>query len=119
MEGKEIVVDACYVIGTALLFKKSVDRKLLDRVEKELSIYYEIDLSPEKVLQTIKEWKDFFQLDNQGDVVLTETSKLDKTFIRLLFADGLDQEIYDKILNSIFNITKKQPSKTKILRFPQ
>lgn len=119
MEEKDIVVDACYVIGTALLFKKSVDRQLLNRVEQELSLYYEINLSEEKVSASVEEWKDFFRFDSEGNVVLTSISQMDKTLIRILFADGLEPEIYEKVLNSIFHIGEKKLSKTKILKFPQ
>ena len=55
MDEKEIVIDSCYVIGTCLLYKNYIDRILLDRIQSELSPYYEVDLSETKVASSIEE----------------------------------------------------------------
>lgn len=112
----DIEVDACYVIGTALLYKNSVNRELLNRVEKRLSCFYDVDLSEEKVNSTVTEWKDFFRFNENGNVILTKEGLLNKGLVRFLFADGLEPEIYDRVFKTIMNIEEK---KIKILRFPK
>ena len=117
---KDIVVDSCYIVGTCLLYKNSVDRNLLNRLQVQLSKYYEVDLSPEKITATVLEWRDFFRFNQSGEVILTKEGLLNKRLVRCLFSDALEPEISDRLLNAILN-TKKEPinTKTKILKFPE
>ena len=117
---KDIIVDSCYVVGTCLLYKNFVDRDLLNRIQIRLSQYYEIDLSKEKINYTVLEWQDFFRFNGEGNVILTKEGLLNKELVRYLFADALEPEIFDKLLNAILNVKEKQvPTKAKVLRFPK
>ncbi len=119
MDEKEIVIDSCYVIGTCLLYKNYIDRILLDRIQSELSPYYEVDLSETKVASSIEEWKDFFRLSKEGNIILTKEGVCNKSLIRYLFADALEPEIYNRLLDAILNVKKDMSSKTKVLKFPK
>ena len=90
MDEKDIMIDPCYVIGTALIYKNSLDRAFFDRVESELSKNYDIDLSEKSVSSSVLEWKDFFRMTDDGRVILTEPSLKDKTLIRILFVSSLE-----------------------------
>lgn len=118
MNEKEIMIDPCYVIGTALIYKNSLDRPFFDRVESELSKYYDIDLSEKSVISSVEEWKDFFRMTSDGRVILTEPSIKDKTLIRILFVSALQGKVYDDVESAILN-KKVNKGKTKILRFPK
>ena len=117
MDEKDIVIDACYIIGTALRFKKALDRTFFDRVADELSKDYEINLSEECVNSSISEWHDFFCITSDNKVILKPEVEQDKWLIKYLFSDALEPEIYEKVLNAIFNKSIKQKQKT--LRFPK
>ena len=110
-------IDTCYIIGTCLLYKKSVDRVLLNIIEKELSNDYEVDLSDEKVMSAVIEWKDFFTFDIKGNIILTKEIKNSKYLVKCLFTDVLDLDIYNKLLEIIFNVTEKTYTKTKVINF--
>ena len=117
---KDIVVDSCYVIGTCLLYKNYVDRNLLNRIQARLSKYYEIDLSIGKVSATVFEWNDFFRFNQEGNIILTKDGLLNKKLVRYLFADALEPEIFDKLLNAILDVKEEHIStKNKILKFPK
>lgn len=115
MDEKEVMINPCYILGTALLFKNSLDRMFLDRINGELSKDYEVDLSEKNIVASIKEWKDFFRLTEDNKVVLTKEAVCNKFLVRFLFCDVLDKELYDKLVQVILN--KKE--KTKKLRFPK
>lgn len=118
MSEKDIMINPCYVIGTALIYKNSLDRPFFDRVESELSKYYDIDLSEESISNSVKEWKDFFRMTDDGRVILTESSLKDKTLIRILFVSALQDKVYDDVESAILN-KKVEKGKTKMLRFPK
>lgn len=117
MDKKNIAT--CHIIGTCLLYKKSVDRVLLNRLENELSGDYEIDLSDERIMSAVTEWKDFFTFDNKGNIILTKEIKNSKYLVKCLFTDVLDLDTYNKLLEIIFNVSEKNYSKVKLLKFPK
>lgn len=110
-------IAACYIIGTCLVYKKSVDRILLNRIEKELSCNYEIDLSDELIMSAVSEWKDFFTFDDKGNIILTKEIKDSKYLVKCLFTDVLELETYNKLLEIIFNVSEKNYSKVKSIKF--
>lgn len=116
MNEKEIMIDPCYIIGTSLLFRNSLDREFFDRVGSRLSEKYDIDLSEKSVLSSVREWKDFFRLTPDNRVILTKEAILNKVMTRFLFSDSLEQQVYDDVVAAILN---KEKSTTKILRFPK
>ena len=118
MNEKGIMIDPCYVIGTALIYKNSLDRTFFDRVESELSKNYDIDLSEKSVISSVEEWKDFFKITSDGRVILTESSLKDKTLIRILFVSAFEDKVYEDVESAILN-KKVNKDKTKILRFPK
>ena len=116
MNEKEIMIDPCYIIGTALLFKNSLDREFFDRVGSRLSTVYDVDLSEKSVLSSVREWKDFFRLTPDNRVILTKEAILNKMMTRFLFSDSLEPHVYDDVVAAILN---KEKNNTKILRFPK
>ena len=69
---------------------------------------------------TVLEWQDFFRFNGEGNVILTKEGLLNKELVRYLFADALEPEIFDKLLNAILNVKEEQvPTKAKVLRFPK
>lgn len=118
MDEKEIMIDPCYIIGTALRFKKSLNREFFERVEKELSKEYDVDLSLNNIIESVYEWKDFFRLTNDGRVIFTEYAIKNTFYVDYLFCNALEPEIYQKVVDVILN-KKPKNNKTIVLRFPK
>ena len=118
MDEKDIMIDPCYIIGTALLFRNSLDREFFDRVGSRLSVEYDVDLSEENVFSSVNEWPDFFRITGDNRVILTKEAILNKTMVRFLFSESLEEEVYQKVVAAILN-KKIEQSHTKILRFPK
>ena len=113
MDNKTFMLDVCYVIGNALLYKNSLDRDFFDRVEKELSKYYEVDLSEQNVLKCVSEWLDFFRFSDSGEVIFTKGALENKDLVKCLFCDMLNPTIYRNLTQVILN---KEIKTAKILK---
>ena len=118
MDEKEIMIDPCYIIAIALMYKKSLNGEFFSRIQKELSKEYDVDLSLNNVIESVYEWKDFFRLTNDGRVIFTEYSIKNKFYIEYLFCNALEDEVYKKVVDVILN-KKPNKEKTIVFRFPK
>lgn len=118
MDEKEIMIDPCYIIATSLMYKNSLNREFFERVEKELSKEYDVDLSLNNVRESVYEWKDFFRVTDDGRVIFTEYAIKNKFFVDYIFCNALEDEVYKKVVDAILN-RKPKKEKTIVLRFPK
>lgn len=108
-------LNICYVVGTTLLYMNKLSFEDLQKIVNKLSDKgYIVDFSEENIFTMFKEWKDFFMLDLDGNIVLTDSASENKIIVQILFQSVLDINIRNDIINSILYRNK---NKSKIIKF--
>lgn len=108
-------LNLCYVVGTILLYMNKLSFEDLQKISNKLyNRGYIVDSSEENIFAMFKEWKDFFILDLDNNIVLTEGTKENKYILELIFNDALDRTVSMDILNSILYRNKQE---AKIIKY--
>ena len=107
-------IDDCYVIGTALLYSDKFIRETVGQIKNNFTEQgIETELTSESIKQTVSEWKDFFEMTEDKDVVLTQGAKQNKGLLFMLFHGVLPGEMQEIVMNAVFNHRTQKVFKLK------
>lgn len=108
-------LNICYVVGTTLLYMNKLSFEDLEKIREKLSYKgYIVDTSKENIFAMLKEWRDFFILDLDNNILLSDSTKESKHIVEVIFNSVLDPIVSGDILNSILYRNKQQ---SKIIKF--
>lgn len=110
----------CYVIGTTLLCLKRVSFERLNKIKENLSAMgVNVDLSEKSIQSTVSEWRDFFELTEDG-LELTKKATGNLPLVEFIFNGVLTDQERDCLRAAIFNynqINYPINNKTKVIQF--
>lgn len=108
-------LNLCYVVGTTLLYMNKLSFEDLQKIcSKLLDKGYIVVFSKENIFAILKEWKDFFVLDSDNNIVLIDNTIENKYVVELIFNDVLERTVSMDILNSVLYRNKE---KSKIIKY--
>lgn len=108
-------LNICYIVGTILLYKNQISFDDLEKIGNKLfDKGYKVDTSKENIFAMFSEWKDFFMLDLDNNILLTESAKKNKRTVKIIFNSVLDPTITNDIFKSFLDRNKQ---KSKIIKF--
>ena len=102
-------LDDCYVIGTSLLYLDKFSNERAEQIKNNL-MESGIDtmLTDESISATVSEWKDFFEITKDHDVVLTKGAKQNQGLVFMIFHGVLPGETREILMSSIFNYSHQK-----------
>lgn len=109
-------LNACYVIGTSLFCLKHVSFERLNQIKENLlSMGVKVDLSEKNIRSTVNEWKDFFELTEDG-LELTKKANGNLILVEFIFNGVLTDQERNCLRSAIYNYNKPN-NKTKVIQF--
>lgn len=103
------------IVGTALLYMNKLSFEDLEKIGNKLSSKgYIVDTSEQNIFKMFREWRDFFMLDLEYNILLSDSAKENKHTVKVIFNLVLTPDTNSDILNSILYRNKQE---SKIIKF--